>query len=733
MYYLPVAFGVWLHAFFWGCGVALLAMPRRWKACWPVLAWPAGLALQSVVVWIGAYANLPGTDSYAWWAEIIPLVLLVLGMRHRRTTLRADLTKFGGLLALMAGNIVALILPLVFATRGLTTLSLGSFDAADYAAGARVLKEFAHSDRTGFLGLTEVVRIASVDNFFDFWLRLNHFTPSALIAFNGTVFNCRPAELTSILTAVLLVSSLPVVFWMARIVLRYNAAVSLWVTALYGFSPITWYAVFHVAIGQLLAAQAIGLATWAGIALWRSRNSRLSLWNFSGVLLIAYALILGSYNFILLVSLVPAVAYAGGLTLWRREWPRFVRWLGAMLWPLALAGLIFWERVAGLGERFLLFRTYDIGWRIPFLTPEGWHGLVVDHELNALPLGWRMLAMVVFVGATLTAWIQAFRKKRFEAFMIVCLTLPVLAGYTYLTVRGKMLGTNASYDAYKILAVFYPVLLPAVAFWAGWGVRQGAVARRLTIAAMVAVFAGNIRSAWYFAERVQIAPLTVSQELIQLQKLEKQPDVRSLNLLVMDGWSRLWANELLLRKPQYFQTHTYEGRLNTPLRGAWDLVGGFVRINLPDGASRPLSQHYTLLDTQSRYLVRINLTDGWFEPEQSPASAARWIWTKGASSFLRIDNPQENSLQLRWSFELRSLVQRHLEVWLNGKNQGTVSVGLEATRVAGPIINVGPGSSVVELRSAEPVTGSAADSRPLGFCVYGIAVDVLPNSDARAK
>ena len=46
--------------------------------------------------------------------------------------------------------------------------------------------EFAKYDREGFLGLTEVVRVASVDNFFDYWLRLNHFTPSALIALNGS-------------------------------------------------------------------------------------------------------------------------------------------------------------------------------------------------------------------------------------------------------------------------------------------------------------------------------------------------------------------------------------------------------------------------------------------------------------------------------------------------------------------------------------------------------------------
>ena len=84
--------------------------------------------------------------------------------------------------AAVGGCLVLLVLPVAIASRGLTTLSLGSCDAADYAAGARVLMEFARADRTGFLGLTEVVQVHSVDNFFDYWLRLNHFTPSALMA-----------------------------------------------------------------------------------------------------------------------------------------------------------------------------------------------------------------------------------------------------------------------------------------------------------------------------------------------------------------------------------------------------------------------------------------------------------------------------------------------------------------------------------------------------------------------
>ena len=245
-----VATALLLHVLFWGAGLAVLVAPRPWRHFWPVLAFPAGLALQSAVVWWGANSGWRGTDSYGLAAELLPLVLL--GGAAWRRGLRGiwiDVTRFGVVWATVGGSLLLLVLPSALATKGLTTISLGSCDAADYAAGGRVLREFACSDRGGFLGLAEVVRVASVDNFFDFWLRLNHFTPSALIALNGTILGCVPHEMTGLLAAVLLAGTLPLVFWTARAVIGYNGAAGVFVAGLFGINPINWYAVAHVAPG----------------------------------------------------------------------------------------------------------------------------------------------------------------------------------------------------------------------------------------------------------------------------------------------------------------------------------------------------------------------------------------------------------------------------------------------------------------------------------------------------
>lgn len=728
MYFYLVAFGLLAHVLFWGAGPAMAVMPGRWRNFWPVLAVPAGFTLQTIGVWCGSFAGLKGTHSYAWASEAVPAALLAGAVAWRGLpVLQAGVRKFWPLWGAVAATLAVLVLPLARASKGLTTTSLGSCDAADYAAGARVLMEFARGDRSGFLGLTEVVRVMSADNFFDYWTRLNHFAPAALIALNGSILDCAPYELTGIMTMVLLAGSLPAVFWTARAVLGYGGRASLAIAVLYGISPITWYAVAHVAMGQLLAAQAIAWLTWAGIALWRGRLAGWRAWSFGGVLALGYGLALGSYNFILLVGLAPALAYAGGQAAWRREWRRLGCWGLLMLAPLAVAGLVFWERVAGLAERLALLQQYDFGWKIPLLAPAGWLGMVGDVNLSPRPFWPQLLLGLAAVGLWVAALVRGARLRRRSAYAAICLSVPPLLGYGYLNLRGLQLGTNASYDAYKVLAVFYPGLLAALMYWVT--LQRHAWQRAATLAFGVVVGALNLAVTYRFEERLESPPLLVGRELLQLQKIEAREDVASVNMLIPDMWSRLWANALLLKKPQYFLTHTYEGRINTPLRGAWDLNGGLVTLVLPDGGSERINAHYTLANTASRYFLRAALGDGWHDFERLPRTATRWNWTKGDAS-LRIENPQGRPLRVVFRFNARSEEPRDLQLWLNGRRLRTVQLDPQLKVVRVPEITIPAGASVLELRSSTPPTRrSANDPRPLGFAAYGIELEVKAESD----
>jgi len=735
MAFPPAAFGLLLHLLGWGAGAAILLTPRPWRAWWPVFCAPMGLALQSAVVWAGVYAGLAGTQAYARGTELIPVLLLAAAWwRHGRAAVTGPLVRCWGLWVLVAADLFILVQPMARASKVLTTLSLGSCDAADYAAGARVLQEFAHADRTGFLGLTEVVRVASVDNFFDFWLRLNHFTPSALIAFNGAVFGWKPHEITGVLTALLLASSLPAVFWMARAVMRYSAPVSLWIAAIYGVNPITWYAVAHVAMGQLLAAHAIVFLTWVGVALWRGRLNWRRGWAMAGVLAMAYWLVLGSYNFIVVVCLVPVLTYAGGGVLLTGWWRRFGCWLAVMLLPLAACCVVFTQRALGLVERFQLFGQHDFGWHIPILSPEGWLGAVNGPALGPLVLWLRLLLSVILLVLLVVAMARDLSVRRRAVYRAVTMMLPVMVGYTYLELRGVMLGTNASYDAYKLLAVFFPGQLCGYCYWTTLTRSRRRGQRWAARVGLVGMTALNLTVANRFAARMADPPLIVDRDLVGLQAIEVRPDVTSINMKVGDFWSRLWANSFLLRKPQYFATHTYEGRINTALKGEWDLHDGVLAVAVPGSPESFRSgAGFYLLDTRAPNFLSARLGDGWYAEERIARAGQHWHWSKGNATLV-VANPHADARTIALRLRLRAVTPRTLEVWQAGNRCGAVAVGQVLGEQVVDGIVVPPGETTLELRADVPAAlAGPGDPRPLGVAAYGITVEVRASAGAAAR
>ncbi len=734
MIYLLVSFGLLLHILIWGVGLALLLTPVRWRRFWPVWIAPSGIALQSAVVWLGAHTTLPGTDAYARWTEVLPVVLLVFGVGRRGAWKSVrDLRRFAGLGVLMAVCLVMLTVPLARTARILTTASIGSCDAADYAAGARVFQEFASNDRSGFLGLTEVVQVASADNFYDFWLQLNHFTPSALIALNDSVFGLAPHETTGLITVVLLVLVLPMIFWLARSTAGFGRRVSGWLTFIYALSPITGYAVYNVAPGQILAAQAIALLTWTGIALWQDPAARRRGWEYGGLLLVGFGTIWGAYNFIVLICLVPVVACVGGWALHRGEFSRLARWLGWLLLPLAVSALFYYERAAGVVERFQLFQQYDFGWKIPLLKPEGWLGLLSGTKpspLAGLEGAWSW----ILGGATLLllagAWLRSALGRGRQAWLVAAFLVPVMAGYAFLQWRGIHLHNNASYDAFKLFSVFYPVLLVGFCHWLTWFNERSSLRFGLALGMVAVVTLINLREGYLLSGRVETTQLVVDHDLLAVRKVEGLNHVNSVNMLVTDFWARLWANALMLRKPQYFPSHTYEGRLNTPLKGEWDFDGGMLQVRVPGLDGETIGRRFSLVRTTSPYWLRASLGAGWYGTELLRGRQAQWWnWTKGDAS-LELMNPQNHPLKVVLHFMARSLINRDLQVWVDGRQLRNVRVGTELNPVRVRAIYIPPGKVTVWLRSSLPPThASERDERLLGFAAYSIVVDVRPDDE----
>jgi hypothetical protein len=716
----PIALLLAAHLVFWGAGLAWLVMPRRWRAFWPLLVPAAGLGLQSAVVWWGAVAGAAGTDAHGRWAQLLPAALLGVALaRGGARRLAREASRVGLVLGLAGLAVLAVAGAVAAGGAGATTVSLGSCDAADYGAGARVLQEFARTERGGFLGQREVVAVLSVDNFFDYWLRLNHFTPAALLALNATLLGRAPHELATVHTGLLLAALVPAVFWAARALCGQRGALGLVVAAAAAVSPLWWYAVAHVAPGQLLAAQALVWVTWGGVVLTRGRGS----WACAPLLALGYWLVAGAYNFLLPAVLLPAGLHAACAFRGVGVLARVARWAGVMLAPLAVVALAFPARFAGYWERLTLLRTHDFGWRIPALTPEGWMGLVGGTDLAAWPVAG---VRVVLAAGVVALWVAAGRtlvRRRPAALALPLAVLaPVVAGYALLQARGAWWGTNASYDAYKLLAVFYPLVLPLLWSWAS--LRQGGGPLRWfgVSALVVAVLAGGAFASARILVALAQAPLRVTPELAALRAAEDRPELAAgVNLLVPDMWSRLWANAFLLRRPQHFETHTYEARRDTPLRGAWDLQGGVVGAG-PAHGRLELSPRFTLVPAGG---LRAVATAGWFPVEQAPAGGRPWQWM-GPEAELEVRNPGDTAIPVTFTLHARGWGARTLTLRpADGPAPGAaLPLGEEETALVWRGLVAPPGVSRWVLASAEPARRAGGrDPRDLAVQVFRLTVE----------
>jgi hypothetical protein len=212
--------------------------------------------------------------------------------------------------------------------------------------------------------------------------------------------------------------------------------------------------------------------------------------------------------------------------------------------------------------------------------------------------------------------------------------------------------------------------------------------------------------------------------------VEGMPEIKSVNVLVPDFWPRLWANALMLRKPQYFLTHTYEGRMNTPLRGEWDFNGGILQVKVPGGDDEVINRRFSLIRTSSPSFVRASLGEGWYGTELLRGRQTQlWNWTKGDAA-LELENPQDHPLKVVLHFMARSLIPRDMQIWVGGIQLRTVRVDTELNPVRVPTIYIPPGKVTVWLRSSLPPTrASAHDQRLLGFAAYSIVVDVRPDEE----
>ena len=729
MTFVSIALAMLAVLFAVGAPWAMLILPQRWRMHWPVVAPLAGVALVSLVAWVGAMAGVRMSLGWAWsgiGAALVAAVVVVVRERARLARLVASVwMRHAGVLALALVALLSIARPLTEARLGLTTVSLGSCDAADYAAGAALLRDVRPDDSSGFNGQTETVALRSVTTFYGHWLRLNHFAPAALLAWFSVLFGLPLFKLTTALGIALHAAAVPAVFWVARAGLRLGAIGAWAVAASWACSAPAVYGVAQTALGQIMTVPAVALLTWAGQRAFAEGGHWRGALRWAPLAATGFVVLIAAYTFALVFVLAPLAAALLWLSWRERRWGPLGRAVGTGLAALAPVALTFGERLAGLADRFALFEAIDFGWHIPVFTPERWLGWFGDARLEAgsAVVGW--CALAVWPVAALAYGIPAWRRDRRAIGVAVAWLATVAGGYTLLALKGAREGSNELYNAYKVFVLLQPLGLAALAL----PLRGAKAAGHAMRVAAVVLAAGLVALHWTGVAPVREAlrqpALWVDKPLQSIAVVATRTEVGSVNMLLEPMWARLWANSMLLNKRQYFRTETYEGRRATPLRGDWDLRDGLLAVDTGDGDTVALGGGYHLVRRLGAGSLQLDLGPGWHAAEGG--GAERWVWSGGGEAVLQFLNPRAGPVSVQLDFGLQGNGARTASVGQDGREHplwaGPLTAGIRAITIERIVLP--PGETLLRIRSLEPAFAPPGDGRMLGFALHDLKATIV--------
>lgn len=737
MNWLLLGIAIFAWRTFWGLGLSWLLLPRRMRRYALVFAPLAGAALQMTVVWFAATWDLAGTVVYVWGATVIPILLLVAaGLKMGKTGLGQDLARMKNLSGVMATVLLALailILPASQAGSDPTTVSLGGCDAGSYAAGAEALKNFAASDRTGFLGQAGPNLGLDALGLHGWWMQYDHFGPAALLAMTAALVDRDVFKILTIDAATYGAMLLPMVFWLARQGFGLGPKASWAVMVILALSPISQYVVHHGLLGQLLATGAAVLWWWASAGLLRRSTGRWW-WTWVGWATVANAILIGSYAFFLplvyapvlitvALSVVwPAVAKPSAARVKPMDWGRAISWGRGMGTALLISGALFWTRIVALPYLYSDLSSHGYGWEIPRLNFAGLMGSFSDWQLAPSgPMVSGGIAMAT-IAALVLSWRQGtLNGEWYRGLIGVSGGVLLVYGLFLIGLLGG--GKQSSYQAFKVIAVSYPVVFLVLA----GGLRLLDSKSRIcqTAGGGLALLLGgvNLHATLHLTERMGSAPLKVDAMLGAVRRINAMDGVTSVNVLYPDVWPRLWSSAYLLSQRQYYAAATYEGRPVTPLAGEWDLSYATLRVIPAQEADQiwlnPM--HHLTRHEQAQKVVGA-FVSGWYQEEV--LHHHRWRWSRGPGT-IELRNTTTAELPVTLKLAGARSEGGDLIVRLNGEEKVKKYCADKPGAVAEIVTSLRPGQNVLEFDPGPGALRLDDTGRTLGFALY--TLDVVLN------
>jgi hypothetical protein len=729
--YFRYALGAVLVLYVFGLGLTLWLLPERLQKYVLIIAPSVGFAYLSLAAWHVYYFGGKlgvSTAAFLLLLALVPLVLFVFTNGFSATWRALRFWPAVVALVCATASFIFLSWPLLANHWGLTTISLGNPDVTHYAAMTRFVSEFGRFSKEGLVGQleggTHFLRLADC----------TYFGVCALSALEGAIFGLMPHQNTTLCIFVLLACFAAAAFLVSYETFQLPAIASWLAVVFIGFHPLLLFVAAHGFFGQIAGTYFAIMIFWSSATLTEhvvSRAETVKLW----ILLVLFtaALVLNYPHMLPFVWFFGAIYFAV-LSCSGYRSGAFERYIIFNATATLGVGALCCQRVPAFVQFFLFTASAEAGWFNRWLSPDCIVGLFWKAPLLRPPrfeVADVHLSLALSVAAVMLFGIVVFCAWRARKLTLVAMAVAVViiyCGSLYLAVADRQNGMLGGYKSFKLVSFFLPFATLVVASLFGLRLLPSKIVDLTTKAAIfvILIFSYYNANTGIHTAIKQLYPF-VKPEFSALLDIDRDENVRSVNIFGRNGWQTMWEAYFLMHKQLYMQYDTYYP--SSQLRGTYDLLDEVTeaqeiihvtpnhRANL-----RLVSKRFTVSMPQDR-VITAKLGSGWHSNE--PSHVWSGLGGRHASIIVRsATEPCSVRVTLKCSpLQPKDDLQvRHGDKLLPVRE--TIEGGLR--KIETPPFELHRGDNTVALTARlDPVRPNSLDSRKLSFSFAAIDIEAI--------
>lgn len=566
-----------------GIGLTLLLIPKNLEKYSLYLSPFVGLSYLSYIGWFFVHYSSDSMDVYARLLLLPPIIFLIISMiikKNRISELFWPFKKENLLLIVICVVVfTGISTPYLLRVDGLNAMNLGNADIINYAATAKFMTHSFSSQNN-----------ISMAGYFHSLTDNDVFGAYLSTAIPSSIFSLETYKLQNITIYLFYTFLLPIIFLVGFEIFKYNRYFSMVIAFLSAINAHLIFILYQSYLSQVIGG---GILLCLFLFMFYPVLNCKKLVSFFPYIPLASLFtfsLMATYITLVPLFFIPLIICILLIFMNKKSIYNFINPFIFLSLTLLATFLILPSYFISRINYMLSMTKVIVGWNLPLFSPDWIFGLVGNNmsgwrgTIQSLPIVYRIILSILIVLIITASLIHLFKKERNIFYISISFLSFIFLFYCYLIIKERLSPsfTGEGYKAYKLITYFIPIiLLSGLCYFRNFRLLSTSKITKnqmLSIIFLVFLIAGNISSSMAMIEVNYHISISIKENIIGLQKLEKMDNVSSINILENDEWEQMWINYFLfMDKKLYLQIKTYYPA--SPLLGEWTLRKSGPRYN----------------------------------------------------------------------------------------------------------------------------------------------------------